>query len=209
MSKKIGIVGWKTGENSFGATLPYLTFFNQYGHVRVLSIDQEVEDLDLLVLPGGLDIDPKRYGQAPELYTGNPNIILEHFDTVTLPKYMEKGIPIVGICRGFQTINVVMGGTLNQDIFHDTSVKSRGELVHKLRIEERFKQELHINKNEVNSLHHQSVDRLGENLYPIAWAEDNTVEVIGHFTYPMYAFQYHPEEIYDRLSNSLIQKLLR
>jgi gamma-glutamyl-gamma-aminobutyrate hydrolase PuuD len=97
--KQILIVGWKTGDNSFGVTVPYLEYFSKFGQVHVLTPNtvEYVFRADLLVLPGGRDVNPTRYNQSPGYHTGHPEPILEYFDTKVLPKYIEKQIPIFGI----------------------------------------------------------------------------------------------------------------
>lgn len=106
--KKIGIVGWKTGENSFGITVPYLRFFQHYGNVVILGVNEEpVKDLDLLVLPGGGDVSPNRYNAKPDLFTGVANTWLEYFDKDILPQYIANKTSIFGICRGLQTLTAL------------------------------------------------------------------------------------------------------
>ena len=100
----IGIPGWLTGPNSFGVTISYLEFIREIGatDIRVLHPDSPIfKDLDLLILPGGPDINPVRYNAQPSLYTDKPDPIREWFDVRKLPKYIELNIPIFGICRGF------------------------------------------------------------------------------------------------------------
>ena len=202
MTKKIGIVGWKTGENSFGITVPYFTFFRQYGKVTILSPEEYNPNIDLLVLPGGLDVSPIRYGQAPSLNTSSPNILLEYFDQCVLPLYIEAKTKIFGICRGLQTLNVFFGGTLFQHVEHPYS-NPRNERVHKIcAYPEYAKHPSFVRANEklkVNSMHHQVIAKLGENLMPLYYSEDQFVEVIANKEFNIVAVQYHPEEIYDRL----------
>ena len=133
-----------------------------------------------------------------------------HFDVNVLPHYVAKGVPVFGICRGLQTLNVYFGGTLNQHINHEYSTKSRQELVHDIYI---YRQGINIfTKNnklgKVNSLHHQSIKDLGENLVKLAVSDDETVEAIKHRTLPIAAVQWHPEEIEDGFSEQLITNLL-
>ena len=99
--KKIAIVGHWTGENSFGISKPYLFFWQRFGEVSLISpFENHVRDVDLLVMPGGQDVDPYRY-LSPEddthIYTGSPCMQKERFDRFLLPKYIEKNIPIFGI----------------------------------------------------------------------------------------------------------------
>ena len=159
MSKLIGIVG--TGyEKTFGVQRPYIEYFNRFGSVIMIDPRETeiIEQLDLVVLPGGADVVPFRYGESPNPdLCGTPNYYYEFFDTKVLPKYIEKNIGVVGICRGLQSINVLMEGSLHQHIYHSYSSKDRGELVHSVNVvgtNQKFK---------VNSLHHQAIKRLGNN----------------------------------------------
>jgi gamma-glutamyl-gamma-aminobutyrate hydrolase PuuD len=100
--KRIGIVGWKTGDNSFGATVPYLRFFSQFGVVEIIMPNETDirEDLDLLVLPGGPDVDPMRYlteNDALSFDMGKQCPFRERFDQILLPKYIDQRVPLFGI----------------------------------------------------------------------------------------------------------------
>lgn len=208
--KKIGILSWKIGENSFGVTLPYLTWLEMFGQVRILDYREPFDGtLDMLVLPGGPDVNPERYNQPPSRFTGKPCIYREYFDTHVLPQYVNSFMPIFGICRGHQTINVHFGGTLSQHMYHETSVKTRDELVHEIKygVDSKFY------KIKVNSLHHQVVDKVGEGLKVIARYSEKEgkkdIEALIHKELPIASVQYHPEELYfNELANSLVEDLL-
>lgn len=225
--KKILIVGWDVGQNSIGVTRAYAEHFQRFGDVEILmpnTINTTIRtDVDLLVLPGGADVDTKRYNQAPSLGTGKSNDFLEWFDVHILPHYIEARVPIIGICRGMQSLNVHFGGSLHQEMEwtgHERSVKHRGELVNTLEFPRKYSDfKTHIfgrEKPKVNSIHHQSVDRLGEGLEVVAYCSEHigagepfvVVEAFRHLTLPIWGFQYHPEEIYDRLSDKVIRDLL-
>lgn len=219
----ICIVGWKVGDNSFGVTTSYLEYFSQFGQVHILT-PTDLRNLrifrcDLLVLPGGRDVDTRRYGQMPHFKTGYPDHFLEHFDKYVLPMYIERQIPVFGICRGLQTLAVHYGHPLTQDLLntHSFSTKSRYETVHGV-----FKPENYsfISKKfskdseqfKVNSLHHQGVkwQRLidGSELEPLLVTEDYYVEALQHKTLPIAAVQWHPEELEDDFSAKLIKSLI-
>lgn len=206
--KKIGIVGWKTGENSFGTTIPYLHYLSKFGSVEILTPKQEIrKDLDLLVLPGGKDVDPTRYGQAPSFHNTDSNQYLEYFDQFKLQKYIDAKIPVFGICRGFQTLNVHFGGNLIQHHLHGYSSKNRSEIIHKLDFNELYRIAvpgiLKYGKIDANSLHHQVVSEytIAESLIPTLFSEketkkNNVVEGFIHNELLIAGVQYHPEEIY-------------
>ena len=114
--KKIGIVGWNTGENSFGVTKPYIDWLSQFGIVQILAPQAGVDStIDLLVLPGGLDIAPQSMNQVPGFFTSNTDVMKQYFYDVNLNQYLEANIPIFGICLGFQQLCVKFGATLVQN----------------------------------------------------------------------------------------------
>lgn len=79
----------------------YVTYFRQFGEVILIDpANQNVQDVDLLVLPGGADVNPLNYNEFPHALTGKPNLAIEYFDKFILPKYIESNTPIFGICRG-------------------------------------------------------------------------------------------------------------
>ena len=230
--KKIGIVAWATGENSYGVTMMYVDFFSQFGVVQMI-MHNELEartDLDLLVLPGGPDVDPMRYLDKDEplsLWVGKPCVFKERFDQVLLPQYIENKTPIFGICRGHQTLAVHFGGKLIQDmdeigIGHQGNTKDRTERVHNILVNQNIIEALdlkHVSRKPfgVNSIHHQCIDsdNLPEIGQVLAVYTDSkgqvqgTVEAMSYYPeYPAITVQWHPEEIRDTLSYQAIKKLL-
>ncbi len=202
--KKIGIVGWNTGENSFGVTKPYLSWLRQFGDVEIITPKLEiVEDLDLLILPGGMDMNPSTYGAVPDYNTSNTDVMKQFFFDVNLDQYINAGIPIFGICLGFQQLCVKFGGNLEQHYPFNYSTKHRGELVDKLVF---INQDVKA-KYEVNSLHHQGCFNLPNSMVIARENVDQNIE-IAKFSEIIYGVQYHPEEINDTYSNQIIKKLL-
>ena len=207
---KIGIVGWRTGERSFGIGTAYYEFLSQYGkEIIILKPNDPVrKDLDLLVLPGGADVSPARYGEVPSLRTGSSNAVLEYFDINRLPAYIDQNTPMFGICRGFQTLQVHFGGKLVQHLpYHPASGVNRANLVHGL---------IEINDwvkvdGKVNSIHHQGVLPAemapGLNVMFVSDTDDQVVEAFRHVDKPIAGVQWHPEEIYDSISNDIIMTI--
>lgn len=205
-SKQIAIVGWHTGDNSFGVSKAYLEYFSRWGNVTILTpnIGINVKSFDLLVLPGGRDVNPARYNTAPSFFTGHPEPCLEFFDEHLLQKFIDANVSIFGICRGHQTLGVHFGVPLIQHIdgFHPKSLKTRSELVHPVWSREAL---THNNfaKNkiiqEVNSLHHQAIfsDDILNNedcgLQIELISKDGLVEAMSHKKHPIVSVQWHPK----------------
>ena len=224
MKHRIGIVTSKNQESGvISIPAAYTNYFANFGTiVPIFALDDYINrDIDLLVLIGGSDVNPMRYGDKPHFHTQNPNIELEYFDMYVLPKYIEINMPIFGICRGFQTLNVNFGGKLSQHINQKTSTNpSRTELVDKLIftgteaskiISEKINKDNKKVPLEVNSMHHQGVfmNQLGEGLIPIFTnSVYENVEAFKHYSKPIVGVQWHPEEIYDKYSYYEIQNLL-
>lgn len=203
LMRKIGIVG-TSSNNSFGVSNKYMTFARQFGGVIILTPDMDFqEDIDLLILQGGADVDPARYGQVPEYGLSRSNPYLEYFDRKILPEYIKRRTPIFGICRGLQTLNVALGGTLRQNIQGHPTSNYREETVHDVKIKNSV-----FSVVKVNSLHHQSIGKLGGGLSSIG-EYAGVVEAIKHKTLPICAVQWHPEEIWDEFSIELIESIIK
>ena len=211
--KKIGIVGWKTGENSFGVTIPYINWLSNFGIVHILSPQKGiVEDLDLLVLPGGADIAPQSFGEVPGFHTSNTDVMKQYFFDNNLDQYLENNTPIFGICLGFQQLCVKFGGKLEQHYPFNYSSKGRHDRVDTLVFEQQMYDTVLKSsiptKYEVNSLHHQGCFSLPNPFNVLAREkEDGNIE-IARFAENVYGVQYHPEEINDGISEVIIRQLL-
>ena len=152
-----------------------------------------VHHVDGLVLTGGADIDPARYGHANTASDIDPAR-----DAVEFTLYataLADGIPVLGICRGFQLINVSAGGTLHQDVpAHARYDLPPSTAVHDLTIEHgSIVHTLFGDSHRVNSLHHQTAADLGTGLRVTAWADDGTPEAIEVDDARVLAVQWHPE----------------
>lgn len=146
---------------------------------------------DALILPGGGDLEPWRYGQKN---TASRNLEPERDEAELqlLEKYTAAGKPVLGICRGLQTINVFFGGTLAQDIPGHSAING-ADRVHPVRAVPSPLPPLC--GGEVNSAHHQAADRLGSGLQAVQWGMDGVVEALCHQRLPVWAVQWHPERL--------------
>jgi putative glutamine amidotransferase len=165
------------------------------------------ERLDGLLLPGGGDVDPVLYGevQRPEYGLVGVDSLLDHVELELARWALADERPVLGICRGQQTLNVAAGGTLFQDIAHQVpdalahqQPQERQKLVHSIVVapDSRLARVLGATNVRVNSIHHQAVARLGPGLRDVAHAPDGVVEGLEHGGHPFaLAVQFHPEEL--------------
>ena len=153
----------------------------------------EAEGCDGLLLPGGGDLEPWRYGQGNTASRGlEPERDRAELDL--LGQFTAAGRPVLGICRGLQTVNVFFGGTLIQDLPGHRAVGERDRL-HVVSTAPDPLGRLWGKRPVVNSAHHQAVDRLGEGLETIAWAESGFPEALIHTQRPVLGVQFHPERM--------------
>lgn len=183
-----------------------LILANQKSHNYVSAIEacggevtlKYLPDLDLdydgLVLCGGNDILPAYYGQE---INGACNFDIKRDEAeINLTKaFIHTGKPILGICRGMQMLNVILGGTLIQDLdnanFH--RAKDGADSVHGVTACG-FLSKLYGERFNVNSAHHQALDALGDGLLVSAQCE-NVIEAIEHRSLPYFGIQFHPERM--------------
>lgn len=152
---------------------------------------------DGVLMPGGADLDPRRYGQEP-LPESEPPV--EHQDTLDLAvahAVLETGHPTLAICRGMQVLNVALGGTLFQDL--DPTTVDHRKSVHDVHVEpgSRLHEIVGRATVPVSSYHHQAVDRLAADLRVTARAADGCIEAAEHVSADVLAVQWHPEDLHE------------
>ena len=148
---------------------------------------------DALLLPGGGDLDPWRYGQEN---TASRSLEPERdrAELALLEDFTAAGKPVLGVCRGLQTVNVFFGGTLAQDVPGHGALEGRDRL-HAVRTAPSALLPFLGEKALVNSAHHQAADRLGTGLRAVQWAADGVVEALCHRRLPVWGVQWHPERL--------------
>lgn len=165
-------------------------------------IARVVAKLDLLLLPGGVDIEPRRYGEDSSPALGKTIPERDEFDFAVLEAALARKVPVMGICRGMQLINIRFGGSLWQDLpseFPVKDIRHRGDHVgtrcHSIAIEpgSRLAAAIGATNAVVNSMHHQAVKHLAPGFRITARAPDGVVEAIEHESLPVAGVQFHPE----------------
>lgn len=172
---------------------PYLAAVQSVGGTPLLITpahgekerQQLLELCDGLMLSGGEDVDPSLYGQQPHRKLGTVNRDRDEMEIAVFQLARERGIPILAVCRGFQLMNVALGGTLFQDL---PSQRHHG-IIHEqdAPITDRWHGAtvqpgsclasiFGVTELDINSFHHQGIDRLADELTPTVWAEDDLIE---------------------------------
>jgi putative glutamine amidotransferase len=175
--------------------------------------DEEASDtvasLDGLIVTGGPDIDPARYGASRHPATQAPAALRDTWDLSVTSHALRLGVPLLAICRGMQVLNVCRGGTLHQHLpdlvghgRHDGPPNGFG--LHQVRISPDSTLATILPEHlplEVPTHHHQAVDLLGDGLKAVAWEEDGTIEAVeagptelDGFTGFVLGVQWHPEQ---------------
>lgn len=184
--------------------VPFIIPFNTNEEV----IKEEISQLDGLILSGGHDVDPINYGEEPrqKLTTTFPE--RDTFDSLLIKYAEQNNLPILGICRGIQILNVYHGGTLTQDLSYadhellghsqpsGPTVHSHSLNVHKGTFFEGLFN--HENQIFVNSFHHQVINKVADDFEVGLVAPDGVVEGIKNLNYKglEFAVQFHPEMLH-------------
>ena len=158
----------------------------------------ELGSVDGLLLPGGWDVDPALYGEEADAAVGPIDPELDRTEVELFRQARAGGLPVLGICRGQQVINVALGGTLFQHIDdHDQRALGRAHLAHRVAVDpaSELAQAAGETTLEFNSLHHQAVRSLAPGLRTTARGDDGTVEGIESADGLIVAVQCHPEEL--------------
>lgn len=190
---------------------PYIRAVENPGGVAVLvtpahkreSIGRLLDIVQGVMLSGGEDVDPARYGQLPHPELGSVSRARDEMEFAVLEGALARELPVLAVCRGMQVLNVAFGGTLFQDLpslrpgelvhqqdagindrWHEASVETNSRLGKIFGTEELF----------INSFHHQGVDELGSGLVATTWAEDGLIEGVEATGHPwVLGVQWHPE----------------
>ncbi len=170
----------------------------------VVESAHAVDRVDAVLLSGGRDVAPDRYGAAPHPAAGVPHPDRDGAELAVLDRALELDLPVLGVCRGAQLLNVAFGGTLHQHlpdvVGHDGHNPTPGEFNDiDVRLDPAGRVGAAVGPQvRVRCHHHQAVDRLAPDLVATGWAADGTVEAVEGREGPARPFvvgvQWHPEE---------------
>ena len=216
----------KAGADQTGFTTEHTLYTNHSYHrllhqlncdLMVISPESDPEivtRLDVLLIPGGPDINPALYGQElhPETQFDQ---VRDIFEKKAIRIALEKEIPLLGVCRGSQIINAVLGGTLTQHL-PEWSMKVQHrpevgpEMYSHIVTTEGWVKDLIGSEIQVNSWHHQGIEKLAPGLEPLAWSSDGLIEAYQSTNElpPIFAVQWHPELLLDKESLALVSRFL-
>ena len=185
--------------------MPYVRALARSGAIPVVLPPLPLELVPALLQPlagvclsGGPDIDPATYGAEPHAELGPVEPDMDAFELAVARHADAGGLPILGICRGAQTLNIARGGSLLQHVPDHRQTEPGWAVTHDVAIEagSLLARAVGAGALRVNSFHHQAVERLGEGLRAVAWAPDGTVEGIegddGRF---VLGVQWHAETL--------------
>ncbi|SDI25877.1 putative glutamine amidotransferase [Alteribacillus persepolensis] len=195
----------------------YMSYLNKVGcHACLISPKEDpsiIDHLDFIVTPGGPDVNPTFYGQPSHPKTRfEKKGVRDRFEKRVIELAIERGKPIFAVCRGVQIVNTVLGGTLHQHLPDwSTEVDHRSPegptaYTHEVKttgwVEDTFGKKI-----QVNSWHHQGIDKLASSLEPLAWSSDGLVEAYEatpELPSLILALQWHPEFLQDEVSITLL-----
>ena len=219
--KRIGITYGLAGDHRYGLHVGYSDALNELGALPFLFasasavcavtpqptevllstlVKELVESVDGIVISGGLDIDSRMYGQAPSDKLGELEPVRDFFEAAIIEESLSQGKKVLAICRGMQILNVVLGGSLHQDLvtagFDDHSdLAKEYQVSHGVEFEPNsILGDLMQGATGVNTLHHQGIDKIAAGLRPVAYAPDGLVEAVEGDL--VMGIQWHPERLF-------------
>jgi putative glutamine amidotransferase len=165
-------------------------------------VDASLAGIDGLVLSGGGDVDPARYGEVAVPEVGGVVAARDEWELALVRAALAVDLPVLAICRGSQVLTVATGGTLIQHLpavsalDHDVTHRER-DAVHDVRLEpgSALARIVGVDVVGVNSMHHQAAAGLGDGLRAVGWTADGVVEAVEVPGRPVIGVQWHPEHL--------------
>lgn len=182
------------------------------GNVSPEYAQAYIEQVDGLLLSGGADVDPALFGENPHPDLGFVDESRDLMEEALYQAAKQKGIPVLGICRGIQALNIFEGGSLHQHVpavsgsMQHNQKNLDGSLFHEVRLEPSSMLAKAYGKTTIrtDSYHHQAINRVGNTLKAVGWTHDGIIEavegtsnsfVLGVQWHPEMSFMRYPEQI--------------
>ena len=223
--KDVGEIGAE-GQDWQLVASDYIRAIERNGGLPILIPNiKSIEDMSLildkvdgLLLSGGHDVNPRIYKERNSGKAGNFDNLRDHQEIFMTEYALERDLPILGICRGLQILNVTLGGSIHQDLpsagfpAHSLNNSLRNEPSHSLKIFEDSPLYEIFKRDEIwtNSYHHQGINELGKGLKKAALSEEGLVEAV-YLDDKKFALavQWHPEMMYDdKEMNMIFEKFI-
>jgi putative glutamine amidotransferase len=199
--------GWE--QAALAIPEPYIQAVDRAGGIPLVAAPLDVEHIaelldrvDGLMLIGGGDLDPSRYGDAAHPKTYGVDVVRDQAELGLLRGALDRSLPTFAICRGVQVVNIAFGGTLLQHLPEIEGINDHGvpgtegrPTMHDVKVA--AGSTLASFGGDVLSCcshHHQAIDRIGNGLTAVAWSDDGVVEAIEGEEGWLVAVQWHPEE---------------
>ncbi len=205
----VGIADMCSATNAISVQTTYAAAFARAGNTPLVLpaetnravVARMLASVDVLLLCGGEDVDPSRYKTKPSPRLETVNLRRDAWEWLLLDEAVKRRLPVIGICRGCQLINVYFGGTLWQDLPSErpSDIAHRGKGArHDIQIVagSRLTRCLGIGRANVNTIHHQAVRDLAPGFRAVAVAPDGVVEAIESDALPVVGVQFHPEKLF-------------
>ena len=212
---------------TYGLNEVYIDAVSSHGGFPLMIARPEAQELETLLphvhgilLSGGIDVDPIHYHEVRDEQLCNIDAPRDRVELYLVMRARELNIPLLGICRGMQLINVALGGSLYQDLptqFQSTiehradDTHERAKIMHEVILNEdaRLAKITNTTRLMVNSLHHQGVKVLADELVPEGKSPDGLVEAFTHRTHPfLIGVEWHPEELGDEPSKRIFDAFI-
>lgn len=194
---------WQTG--GIPVLLPQVSSRQEAGEL--------CERLDGILIIGGHDVDPTHYGEAPHIKLGELDIARDQSDLAYIEAAEEIYLPILGVCRGMQLLNVAFGGSLYQDLSENETWKIQhdqktavSEPFHEINVEREsiLYDLLGTEHTKVNTVHHQAIKDLSPQFKITATSPDQIIEAVESTgDHPMIGVQWHPELLFEKSKGQL------
>lgn len=172
------------------------------------EIDEILDLCDAFLVTGGEDLDSLWYNEERSPMLGNFDIEMDKHDKKVIEYALKTNKPLIGICRGLQSINVFLGGSLIQHIEDNSHKKFEGGESFELVQNDSIFNKVYNNNSKINSYHHQAIKVLAPNLI-ICGYSNGMIEAIAHKDKPIIAVQWHPEKLNDLESDNLIKEFAK